>query len=93
MDEIEVTQLSTALVEVDRPALDRALARLRPPSMSIEAFAARVNAATIDDQIGRFRQLAEAGVQTAMVSLPDVDDPEALPRFGQVVRAFDPPRR
>ena len=90
MDAIEVTQLSTALVEADRPALDRALARLRPPSMSIEAFAARVNAATVDDQIGRFRQLAEAGVQTAIVSLPDVDDPEALPRFGHVIRAFAP---
>jgi F420-dependent oxidoreductase-like protein len=90
VDAIEVTQLSTALVAVDRPALDRALARFRPPSMSLEAFAARVNAATVDDQIGRFRQLAEAGVQTAIVSLPDVDDPEALPRFGEVIKAFAP---
>jgi F420-dependent oxidoreductase-like protein len=89
MDAIEVTQLSTALAATDRGALEAALARLRPPSMSSEAFAARVNAATVDDQIGRFRQLAEAGVQTAIVSLPDVDDPEALPRFGEVIRAFD----
>jgi F420-dependent oxidoreductase-like protein len=90
MQAIEVTQRSTALVEVDRPALDRALARLRPPSMSVESFAARVNAATIGDHIGRFRQLAEAGVQTAIVSLPDVDDPEALPRFAEVINAFVP---
>jgi alkanesulfonate monooxygenase SsuD/methylene tetrahydromethanopterin reductase-like flavin-dependent oxidoreductase (luciferase family) len=90
---IEVTQLSTALVGVDRPALEGALARLRPPSMSVEAFAIRVNAATVDDQIGRFRELAEAGVQTAIVSLPDVDDPEALPRFGEVIKAFDRPGR
>jgi F420-dependent oxidoreductase-like protein len=93
IDAIEVTQLSTALVEVDRPALDRALARLRPPSISIESFASRVNAATIGDHIGRFRQLAEAGVQTAIVSLPDVDDPEALPRFGEVIKAFVPRTR
>jgi F420-dependent oxidoreductase-like protein len=90
MDAIEVTQLSTALVAVDRPALEGALARLRPPSLSIEAFAGRVNAATVDDHIGRFRELAEAGVQTAIVSLADVDDPEALPRFGEVIRAFGP---
>jgi F420-dependent oxidoreductase-like protein len=88
VDAIEVTQLSTALVGVDRPALDGALARLQPPSTSVEAFAARVNAATVDDQIGRFRELAEAGVQTAIVSLPDIDDPEALPRFGEVIKAF-----
>jgi alkanesulfonate monooxygenase SsuD/methylene tetrahydromethanopterin reductase-like flavin-dependent oxidoreductase (luciferase family) len=88
VDAIEVTQLSTALVGEDRPTLDQAVARLRPSSMSVEAFAARVNAATIDDQIGRFRELGEAGVQTAIVSLPDIDDAEALPRFAEVIRAF-----
>jgi F420-dependent oxidoreductase-like protein len=87
-DAIEVTQLSTTLVAADRPALDQALDRLRPPSVSPEAFAARVNAATVEDQIGRFRELAEAGVETAIVSLPDIDDPEALPRFAEVINAF-----
>jgi len=91
MAAIEVTHLSTALVGVNRPALDRALARLRAPAMSMEAFATRVNAATVDDHVGRFRQLAEAGVQTAIVSLPDIDDPDALARFGQVIEAFAPP--
>jgi len=90
LEAIEVTQLSTALVAVDRAELDHALARLRPPSASIEAFGTRVNAATIDDHIGRFRELAEAGVQSAIVSLPDIDDPEALLRFGQVIKAFRP---
>ncbi|HSS11173.1 MAG TPA: TIGR03560 family F420-dependent LLM class oxidoreductase [Acidimicrobiales bacterium] len=87
-NEIEVTQLSTALVAVDRRALDEAVERLRPSAASPEAFAARVNAATVEDHTGRFRELAEAGVQTAIVSLPDVDDHEAIPRFAEVINAF-----
>ena len=56
--------------------------------MSAARFAGAVNAGTVDEHIGRFRQLAEAGVQTAIVSLPDLEEPEAIARFGRVIAAL-----
>ncbi|MGH2684591.1 MAG: TIGR03560 family F420-dependent LLM class oxidoreductase [Actinomycetota bacterium] len=44
--------------------------------------------AETDDHVGRFRELAEAGVQTAMVSLADLDDIAPLERFADVIAAF-----
>lgn len=43
---------------------------------------------TAEDHIGRFRELAEAGVQTAMVRLVDLGDTAPLERFAQVIKAF-----
>ena len=46
-------------------------------------------AATVEEQVGRYRALAEAGVQTAIVNIPDLaTDPAALPRFAEVVAEF-----
>jgi F420-dependent oxidoreductase-like protein len=45
-------------------------------------------AATAEEHIGRFRELADAGVQTAIVGLGDADGPESVRRFGEVVAAF-----
>jgi len=44
--------------------------------------------APVEDHVGRFRELAEAGVQTAMVSLADLDDIAPLERFAEVITAF-----
>jgi F420-dependent oxidoreductase-like protein len=44
-------------------------------------------AGTVDDHVGRFRELAEAGVQTAIVALPDLDA-AAIERFAPVIAAF-----
>ena len=86
--EITVTQLSTALTASDSDELDALSQRLRPESMSPEAWATRVNAGTVEDQIGRFRELADVGVQTAIVSLPDLGDTEPVDRFAEVIAAF-----
>jgi F420-dependent oxidoreductase-like protein len=86
--EVEVTQLSTVLTAADQSSLAATIDRLRPKNASPEAFAARVNAGTIEDHIGRFRDLAEAGVQGAIVNLPDLGDTEPVERFGEVVAAF-----
>ena len=85
---VRVTQLSTALVGEDADDLDRLVDRLRGDRSTAEAYSARVNAATVDDHVGRFRKLADAGVQTAIVSLPDLSDVAPLERFAGVIAAF-----
>lgn len=84
---IRVTHLSSALVGASRIDLDATVARLRPSRVSPEAFSARVNAGTVEDHIGRLRELAEAGVQTAIVNLADVSV-AAVECFGEVIKAF-----
>jgi F420-dependent oxidoreductase-like protein len=45
-------------------------------------------AATVEEHIGRYRELAEAGVQTAIVGLSVADGPDAVRRFADVIAAF-----
>ncbi len=87
---IRVTHLSSSLVGRTAGDVDAAVERLRPKSMSSGAFASRVNAGTIADHTGRVREFAEAGVQTAIVNLPDLDA-DAVERFGEVIAAFPTP--
>jgi F420-dependent oxidoreductase-like protein len=47
-------------------------------------------AATAEEHIGRYRELAEAGVQTAIVGLGDAEGAESVRRFGEVLEAFRP---
>jgi F420-dependent oxidoreductase-like protein len=86
--EIQVTTLGSVVTGSDRAAIDAAVERARPETMSPEAFAARVGAGTVEDQIGRFREYAEAGVDMAIVNLPDLDGPDAVSRFAPVIAAF-----
>jgi F420-dependent oxidoreductase-like protein len=44
----------------------------------------------LDDHVGRYRQLAEAGVKKAIVSLPDLSGAEPVARFAPVIEAFRP---
>jgi F420-dependent oxidoreductase-like protein len=84
---ITVTHLSSVLVAPTRDEVDRSVERLRPRTLSPEAYAARVSAGTVEDQVGRFRQYVEAGVQTAIVNMPELDPP-AIERFAEVIAAF-----
>jgi len=86
--DIEVTHLSTAVCAVDRESLNVRLAAITPKGRTPEAFAESVQAGTVQDQIGRFRELAEAGVRTAIVSLPDLASGDAVVGFAPVVAAF-----
>jgi F420-dependent oxidoreductase-like protein len=45
-------------------------------------------AATVEEHIGRYRELAEAGVQTAIVGLSDAGGAASVGRFAEVVAAF-----
>ena len=85
---VEVTQLSTTLVGRDPVEVDALVERLRPRRQGAERYAASVNAGTVTDHVGRFRALADAGVQTAIVSLPDLAGPDPVERFAPVVAAF-----
>ena len=85
-----MTHLSTAVVARTRREVTAAVDRLAPRSVPPEAAGARLAAATVEDQIGRYRELAEAGVQTAIVALPDVATPGALEAFAEVISAFRP---
>jgi len=86
--EVRVTHLASALTASDRDELSETVDRLRPDHVTAQAFAARTNAATIDDHIGRFRELADAGVQTAIVNLPDLSGTAPVERFAEVIAAF-----
>jgi alkanesulfonate monooxygenase SsuD/methylene tetrahydromethanopterin reductase-like flavin-dependent oxidoreductase (luciferase family) len=90
LDDIRVTHLSTAVTATSRRELAAVVDRLgsvpgrTPP-------AGRLGAGTVEDQVGRYRDLAEAGVQTAIVAIPDVATPGALEAFAEVIAAFAPP--
>jgi F420-dependent oxidoreductase-like protein len=45
-------------------------------------------AATVEEHVGRYRELAEAGVQTAIVGLSDTNGAESVSRFAEVIAAF-----
>jgi alkanesulfonate monooxygenase SsuD/methylene tetrahydromethanopterin reductase-like flavin-dependent oxidoreductase (luciferase family) len=82
---VALSHLSTVLVGAD----DRAVAAMvdagRPRGRGAASWAASVNAGTVDDQVGRFRQLAEAGVSEAVVRLLD---PDSFDDMARVIAQF-----
>ncbi len=46
-------------------------------------------AATAEEHVGRYRELAEAGVQTAIVGLGDANGADSVARFADVIAAFE----
>lgn len=87
-DEIEVTQLGDVVVGATRDEVAATVDRLRPAQLAPATWAARVNAGTVEDHVGRFRALAEAGVDTAIVSFPDLTGPDTLHPFAPIIQAF-----
>jgi len=86
--QVRLTHLSTALVGTDDEHLTDLVARLRPRGRDPAWYAAAVNAGTIDDHVGRFRELAEAGADEVMVRLPDLTDPGPVERMSKIISAF-----
>ncbi|MGW6282256.1 LLM class flavin-dependent oxidoreductase [Kribbella sp. NPDC055071] len=82
---VGLTHLSTTLVGKGSREVDELVDRLRPRNQNPARYAASVNAGTVDDQIGRFRELSEAGVAEVMISLPDL---AMLDTVGDVISAF-----
>jgi len=86
--EVALTHLSTTLVGTDDAHVAALVERLRPRRRDAAGYAADVNAGTVDDHIGRFRELAEAGAAEVMVRLPDLTDAAPLDRMARVIAAF-----
>ena len=83
-----MTHLSTALVGTDDKHMAELVERLRPRRQDPGRYATSANAGTVDDHVGRFRELAEAGAQEVMVRLLDLSDAEPIERFAAVIKAF-----
>ena len=80
---------------LDTPGRRRATATTPPRSSSGSAaglpaarYAQRHHAGTAADHIGRYRLLAERGVSTVFVSLPDLAGPHEVQKLAPVAAAF-----
>ncbi|HET6952146.1 MAG TPA: TIGR03560 family F420-dependent LLM class oxidoreductase [Acidimicrobiales bacterium] len=60
----------------------------RDPAEVTVTHLSTADAPTVDDHVGRYRLLAEAGVQTEIVSLPGLAGPEPVAAFAEVIAAF-----
>ncbi len=85
--DIAVTVLDVPVVGRDRDHVASLVERLRG-RVSAAAFARQHHAGIAADHIGRYRQLAERGVSTVFVSLPDLAGPDDLVRLAPIVGAF-----
>lgn len=88
LEQVELTHLATALVGEDDAHVTRLVDARRPTKVSAERFAASVHAGTVDEHIARFRTLAAVGVDTAIVSLADLDGPDPVTRLAPVIEAL-----
>ncbi len=86
--EIKLTHLSTTLVGRTDAEVAALVDRLKPRNRPAATYAAGVHAGTVADQVGRFRDLADAGVSEVMVRLPDLTGPAPLAAFSDVIGAF-----
>ena len=94
--DVSVTVLDVPLIGRDREHTARLVAGLaqspgagaRGGRVSAAALARRHHAGIPADHIGRYRLLADRGVRTVFVSLPDLTGPDDLSRIAPVVRAF-----
>lgn len=87
-DDLTITTLNPLVHALSGADLAALVDRLRPRNRSADAYAAANNAATTEDHIVRFRQLAELGVGRACVALTANDGPERVRDFGSVIEAF-----
>jgi alkanesulfonate monooxygenase SsuD/methylene tetrahydromethanopterin reductase-like flavin-dependent oxidoreductase (luciferase family)/predicted kinase len=85
--QVEVTVLDVPVIGRDREHAGSIVERLRGRTPAA-AFGQRHHAGTPADHIGRYRLLAERGVRTVFVSLPDLDGPDDVLRLAPVAAAF-----
>ena len=85
--EVEVTVLDVPVIGRDREHAASLVEQVRG-RVSAAAYARAHHAGPADDHIGRYRMLAERGVQTVFVALPDLARPDDVLRLAPVTAAF-----
>jgi alkanesulfonate monooxygenase SsuD/methylene tetrahydromethanopterin reductase-like flavin-dependent oxidoreductase (luciferase family) len=85
--EVEITVLDIPVIGHDREHAAGIVERLRGRTAAA-AFARRHHAGTAADHIGRYRLLADRGVSTVFISLPDLAGPADVLRLAPVTAAF-----
>jgi alkanesulfonate monooxygenase SsuD/methylene tetrahydromethanopterin reductase-like flavin-dependent oxidoreductase (luciferase family)/predicted kinase len=85
--EVAITVLDIPVIGRDRDQVGALVEQLRGRT-SAAAYARAHHAGTADDHIGRYRLLAERGVSTAFVSLPDLTGPDEVARLAPLASAF-----
>jgi len=85
---VELTHLSSVVVGADDRHVAETVERLRPRGRDRAHAAAAMNAGTVRDHVGRFRELAEGGVREVMVRLPDPVGPGSMEEISHVIDAF-----
>jgi alkanesulfonate monooxygenase SsuD/methylene tetrahydromethanopterin reductase-like flavin-dependent oxidoreductase (luciferase family) len=86
-DEVAVTVLDLPVVGTDRDDTWRRVERLRGRTAAA-TYAARHHAGEPQRHRDRYLELADLGVRTVFVSLPDLDGPQDLDRFAPVLQAL-----
>jgi alkanesulfonate monooxygenase SsuD/methylene tetrahydromethanopterin reductase-like flavin-dependent oxidoreductase (luciferase family)/predicted kinase len=85
--EVAVTVLDVPVIGRDREHTAMLIESLRGRT-SAATFARRHHAGVAADHVGRYRLLAERGVRTVFVSLPDLAGPDDLARLAPIVAPF-----
>jgi F420-dependent oxidoreductase-like protein len=85
---VELTHLSTVLIGADDRHVAEAVERSRPRRRDPAQVARDLNAGTVVDHIGRFRELADAGAREVVIRLPDPLDPTSMELMAEVMAAF-----
>src|SRR5215472_12694902 len=86
-EQVQVTVLDLPVIGEDREHAAALVEKLRGRTPAA-AFARQHHAGTAADHIGRYRLLAERGVATVFVSLPDLAGPQDVLRLAPVTAAF-----
>ncbi len=87
-DEVAITVLDVPVIGRDRDHVGALVERLRGRT-SAAAYARGHHAGTAADHIGRYRLLAERGVSTVFVALPDLTGPDDVLRLAPIAAAFE----
>jgi F420-dependent oxidoreductase-like protein len=87
-DEVELTHLSSVLVGAQDSHVAELVERVRPRHRDPAEVARAYNAGTVEDHIGRCRELSEAGVREVMVRLPDPLDADVMEQMAALITAF-----
>ena len=83
--DVEVTVLDLPVVGRDRDDVWARVERLRGRTAAA-AYAKRHHAGTVPEQVARYRTLADRGVRTVFLALPDLAGPEDILALGGLVR-------